>query len=137
MSGQDNSQPPTRLWLAMFLVTTLALACIASYFLWAFSNAMESIVARTSERPIPYLTTMCLNSRIGVLLLPLPWIAFAVYSFFRGRPAVHHLVMFSSTLVLALGTVAIVMAIALSLPWFPPDIRTIGIKQPVATPPRN
>ena len=134
MSTEGTTQEPKRLWLAFFFGTVFTLAGTASWFLWVYSRLMQSSVALAFDRPMPALTTFFFDYRIGILLFPAPWLVFAIYALVRGRTATHHLVLFSSSLILALGTLSIIIAIGFSLPWLPAKIVTMGHSQPSATP---
>ena len=129
----EPSQEPKRLWLAIFFVTVLAPAGTASWFLWLICRLMQSSIALAFDRPMPPLTTFFIEYRLGVLLLPLPWLVVAVYVFVCGRMAAHQLVLFSSSLILSLGTLSIIMAIAFSVPWLPAKMSSVGIKPPTGT----
>ena len=134
MKIEEAPQEPKRLWLAIFFVTVLALAGTASWFLWLACRLMQISIALAFDHPMAPLTTFFIDYRLGVLLLPLPWLIVAVCAFVRGRMASHHLVLFSSSLILSLGTLSIIMAIGFSLPWLPTKIVSTGIKPPSSTP---
>ena len=92
-----------------------------------------SIALAFDNRPMAPLTTFFIEYRLGVLLLPLPWLIVAIGSLIRGRIATHNLVLFASSLILSLGTLSIIMAIGFSLPWLPTKIVSSGSKPPSAT----
>jgi len=128
---EANATPtrPSQPWLVAFYFTVLSLASASTYFLYAFSRLMESsIVLAFANRPMPALTMLFIDCRIGVLLLPAPWFAFAVYSVARRAPSTHALIFFSASLILALGTLCVVLAVGFSLPWLPADIRIYGVR---------
>jgi hypothetical protein len=134
MKSEETPQQTKRLWLASFFITVLALAGTASWFLWLFCRLMQSSIALAFDYPMSPLTSFFIDYRLGVLLLPLPWLLGAVYSLVRGRIISHHLVLFSSSLILSLGTLSIVMAIGFSLPWLPTKFVSTGIKPPTTAP---
>ena len=94
MNIEETPQEPKRLWLAIFFLSVLALAGTASWFLWLYCRLMQSSIALAFDRPMPPLTTFFIDYRLGVLLLPLPWLIVAAYSFVRGRMSTHNLVLF-------------------------------------------
>jgi hypothetical protein len=125
MSAESTPQQPKRLWLALFFGTILALAGSASWLLWISTSLVGRSSAFDHDRPLNPLTAFFLDHNIAVLLLPLPWLAVAVHALIRGRMFTHQLVLFSSTLILTMGSFSILMAIGLSLPWLgvvKPDI---------------
>jgi len=88
---------------------------------------MEGEIGIVRHHPIARLTAFFFEYRLGVLLFPLPWVGVAIISCARGRIHTHSLVLFSSTLILSICILSIVMALALSLPWLPERIVTMGI----------
>lgn len=117
MDTEVASQTPKRVWLGAFFGVTLLLAGVACWFLWISIYAVEGGIQRTFGHPMDPLTTFFFDHRISVLLLPLPWLAVAVHALIRGRMLAHQLVLFSASLILSIGTLAIVMAVCFSVPW--------------------
>jgi hypothetical protein len=119
-------QVPKRLWLATYFVTVLALAGASAWLLWGFCGELGRAIAETFDRPMAPATMFFIHHRVGVLLFPLPWLLVAVYALVRGRMASHQLVLFSSSLMLSLGTLSIMVALVFSLPWIPYKARRIN-----------
>jgi hypothetical protein len=119
----------SRFALASFFLVVFSLTGICVYFLHAFVRLMESSLLRAfANRPMPPVTMLFIDYRIAILLLPIPWLLFAVYLCAWRPTAARQLVFFSATLTLALVTLGILMAIAFTVPWLPPDMRTLGMK---------
>lgn len=118
----------------LFFGITLALAGTACWFLWIFSRLMEREVEIAFHHPSAPLTQFFFDYRLAILLFPLPWLGAGIVACIRGNMRPLHLVMFSSTLILSLGTLSIVMALAFSLPWLPTKFVTMAGKQLPAVP---
>lgn len=102
----------------VFYLTLLVLAGAISYFLWAFSMVMEQYVKHTSLGiPQPSLTNLFFRNRLVLLLFPVPWLLFAMYSIFAGPRSTRALVFYSSTLIFGTMTISVIAAVAFALPW--------------------
>jgi len=128
----DSVIPPRqseRLGLALFFGSTLILAETACWFLWIFSRLIESEAGMVIHHPYAPLTQFFFDYRLGILLFPVPWLGVSIAACIRGHMRTLHQVMFSSTLILSLGTLSIVLALAFSLPWLPAKFVTMGARQ--------
>lgn len=81
-----------------------------------------------NHHPYAPLTQFFFDYRLAILLFPIPWLGVGITACVRGHMRTLYLVMFSSTLILSLGTLSIVLALAFSLPWLPAKIVTIGAR---------
>ncbi len=102
---------------AVLFLILLLLAGLASYCLWAVTTVMSRYVPYALHRPQPYITQFFFDNRLFLLFFPSPWFFFALYSVFRGPRTAHALIFFVSTLILALVTLATILATALTMPW--------------------
>ena len=119
-----NEAPTSRTKLAGLLVTLVGVASLCCLLLHAFIDISEnSFIDQGDGFPLPWLTLRCLSFRLGILLLPVPWLAVAVWLIARNDSSPFRLVAFSSTLLLALVSATIIIIIALALPWLPRRIR--------------
>jgi hypothetical protein len=115
-----NEAPKSRIKLAALLVTLVGVASLCCLLLYVFINVSEnSLRDSRAGMPMPWLTLRCLDFRLCILLLPVPWLAVAVWLISRNDSSAFRLVAFSSTLLLALVSATIFIIIALALPWLP------------------
>ena len=115
-----NQIPATRVKRATLLVVLLAFSSLSSFFLSVLIAASErSFHDYLGSRPLPALTQLCIDYRIAVMLVPLPWAAAAVFLIVRRNSSPFSLTAFSSTLIIALLTAAIIVIAALAFPWLP------------------
>lgn len=102
----------------VFFAFHLALVGIASYFLWGIIYSVSLGVAyQLKGMPQAPLTTFFFDYRAAVRFFPTPWLLFALASSWRGRRTTRELLVFSSTLTLAMVVLSIVVAVALAIPW--------------------
>ena len=115
-----NEAPTSRAKLAALLVTLVGVASLCCLLLYVFIHVSENSFRDSGPGfPLPWLTLRCLDFRLGILLLPVPWFAVAVWLIARNDSSPFRLVAFSSTLLLALVSATILIIIALAIPWLP------------------
>jgi hypothetical protein len=125
MNPDSSTCGRDRLWLVAFHGFILVLTGAIAYLFWGFSEVQEHTVSRHfGNLPVPVITQYVFSYRIAFLLVPLPWVVFAVWSICRGVVAPRQLIAFSSTLGFTLLLVAVFSAMAFTLPWFPPSYRS-------------
>ena len=115
-----NEAETTRTRLVALLGSLLSLSVVSCFLL----HALIHISARSFHdtrpwQPLPWITSLCLHLRFVVLLLPLPWLAAAIWLIARNNASAFRLVAFVSTLVLTLFSASIFTFVALALPWLP------------------
>jgi hypothetical protein len=96
----------------------LVLAFASSLFLWMLIAFVEYDV-RHDPRGIPQaaVTVFAFDYALWVRYFPIPWLLFALVILWRGHRTTRDLVVFSSTLTLALFTLAMFIAVALVNRW--------------------
>ena len=110
----------TRTKTAMFLAALLALCAFSCFLLWGFSHPAERSFAEFfGGRPLPNITQLCLDYRLAILLMPAPWIIAAVRLVARNDVSPFPIIVFISTLILVLLTMAIVVIFGFAIPWLP------------------
>ena len=104
--------------LALFLGSLLALAGTASWLLWLFTTGQRVLIALAFKGvAMPPGTEFFLRNRLGLLILPAPWLLYAIWIIARGTAPIRVLIAFASTLILVLLTTTIVLGIEMDLPW--------------------
>ncbi|HEX8294797.1 MAG TPA: hypothetical protein VF593_00725 [Chthoniobacteraceae bacterium] len=120
MNSDPLSGRRERLWLIAFFSFTLALTVMGAVLLWGFAGAQQQAVTKAfGAMPLPPISEFFYEYRWGFLLIPIPWIAFAIFACIRGTVSNRALVAFSSSLSCSMMTLFIVSLIAFSLAWFP------------------
>ena len=116
----DMEIAPPRFKRAALFSTLLLSASVSCLFLWAVIRVSdESFRLYLAGRPLPALTMLCLDYRLLVLLLPVPWVAAAVWLIVRRDSSSFSITAFSSTLLIALVTAVVMVIVGLAFPWLP------------------
>jgi hypothetical protein len=122
MSPDDRRESAAsgRVFLSIFFLLHLGLAGAAGWLTWVVVPLIKQAVKGDfGEIPMPEITQFFFDHEQHAVLFSLPWLAYAAFALFRGRAAFHHLVLYSSSLILSVVVLAIAAAIGLMLPWFP------------------
>jgi ABC-type sugar transport system permease subunit len=115
-----NESTPSRSKVAALLLTLVGLTGLSCLFLYALIRVSEaSFRDYLGSRPLPALTTFCLDFRLAILLLPIPWLAAAVWLIGRTKTSAFSMTAFTSTLLITLLSAAIVVIVGLAFPWLP------------------
>ena len=120
MSPHTPTAAPTRVSLGLFFLLHLIFAGAAGWMLWVLAPAVKhSYEASFGLRPAPSITEVFFDYGRHALLLPLPWLAIALFAMVRGRMAQHNLLLYSCSLVLSVVLLALTAATAVTFPWLP------------------
>ena len=113
-----NDPSPNRWQRAALLVALVGLAGVACFFMWGMIRVcVRHYIAVRGNRPLPNATQFFMDYRLAVALLPSPWALVAGWLVWRERTSAFSLILFSSTLLMTVVTVAVLVITALTMPW--------------------
>jgi hypothetical protein len=96
------------------------LSFVSSFFLWASIDMLATCFRDFfGGKPLPWFTSRIIDFRFMILLLPLPWFAYAVRLLSKGPISLFTLTALATTLTLSLISTAIMVFFALAVPWIP------------------
>jgi hypothetical protein len=120
-SAFSMREPETSHWkVATLLFLLVAISFVPCALLWMDINAAEgAYLAIFGDPVLPMATAFCLRYKLAVLLMPAPWLAAAVALKDRKVVSNFAVLVFVSTLFLALISTSIFVLNALLMPMFP------------------